>query len=119
MASPRSKPGPKTSTSLPAAVVAAVQTPFPLSFIQVIFWGWPWAIAKVEARHSIAMAPPNVFPTVRNIMCFSLFAVGCTGAARDWCIPEDNLMLPFLERPSERNNYTYEKFKHQSYVRLR
>jgi hypothetical protein len=95
---------------LPSAPVATVQLPLPSLAVQVIVW--PWAITKVEARHKSAKAPPTVFPTVRNI-CFSLFAVGCTCAARDSSITKKNRIPSFPQGPSERNNHTYEKFNYQ------
>src|SRR2546421_12009456 len=95
--------------TLPSVPTAAVQLPLPSLAVQVIVW--PWAITKVEARHKSAKAPPTVFPTVRNI-CFSLFAVGCTCAARDSSITKKNRIPSFPQGPSERNNHTYEKFNY-------
>ena len=61
--------------------------------MQVIVW--PWAMTKVEARHKSAKAPPTVFPTVRNIVCFSLFARGCSGTAWDSCSTKQKRIQPF------------------------
>src|SRR5262245_12823067 len=63
MGSPAFSPSPTTTTILPSGPVAAMQSPLPLSFAQVI----SVAIAKVETRHITAMAPPRVLPTLRNI----------------------------------------------------
>src|SRR5713101_945122 len=68
MVSPVFTPSPTTTTVLPSGPVAAMQSPLPSSFAQVI----SVATARVETRHSTAMAPPTVFPNVRNIG-FSLF----------------------------------------------
>jgi hypothetical protein len=56
-------------TVLPSVVVAAVQVPLPSSFTQVISPAVATgaAIARVETRHIMAMAPTRVFPMVRSI----------------------------------------------------
>src|SRR5262245_47311949 len=91
---------------LPSEPIATVQLPLPSLAVQVI----SPAITKVEARHKNAKAPPTVFPTVRSIVCFSLFAVGCTDAAQTPCITEKNRISPFPRGPRKKNNHKYEKF---------
>src|SRR5262245_50571985 len=55
--------------------------PLPSLAVHVMVWVWGCAIAKVEARHTSAQAPPTVLLTVRNSICFSLCAGSFRGVA--------------------------------------
>jgi len=73
MESPFFNPSPTTTISLPSAAVAAIQFPFPSSFVQVsvvlcpVGIGSVWATANVETRHSAAMALPTVLLIFRSM----------------------------------------------------
>jgi len=96
MRSPLSILSPTTTISFPSGPAADVQLPFPSTCRQVMVR--PSAIAKVEARHKSAKAPPNVFPTVRTIVCFSLFSRGCSGTAWDSCSTAKKRIQPCPQR---------------------